>query len=269
MSTTEAALRLLARARSPEDVQAALTAAPVDDPRVRAGLLERYNHLDSNGPRLDPTTTVRSEILIALRGQLLATDLPLLEKAATTYERGYSGEIAGPLRAAGIVAIAIIDPARAKVHAVRLLADAEFTHPMSGEPALSAVRVLAAHGEPLVLYTHALGGATGEVLGECLRSLTELPTQLALLLAEQLRETRDEAALLGLVDLVLGHSDPGVAAGFLPGWLAADAPEDLYRYVATAAVASRREGLRAIIVELARVEVRRERRAILDEALTL
>lgn len=270
MATTDAALRLLARAQSPEDVRAALTAASVEDPRVRAGLLERYRHLGTNGPRLDPTTTVRSEILIALRDHLLAVDLPLLEKAATTNERGYSGEIAGPLRSAAIVAIASIDPATAKVHAVRLLADTANTDPMSGEPALSAARVLAAQGEALVLYLHAMGGgATGEVLGECLRSLTELPTQLALLLAEQLRETRDEAALLGLVDLVLGHPDPAVAAAFLPGWLAADASEDLYRYVAAAAVASRREDLRAIIVDLAKEEVRREHRTILEEALTL
>lgn len=269
MATTDAALRLLARAQSPEDVRAALTAASVEDPRVRAGLLERYRHLGTNGPRLDPTTTVRSEILIALRDHLLAVDLPLLEKAATTNERGYSGEIAGPLRSAAIVAIASIDPATAKVHAVRLLADTANTDPMSGEPALSAARVLAAQGEFLVLYRHAMGGATGEVLGECLRSLTELPTQLALLLAEQLRETRDEAALLGLVDLVLGHPDPAVAAAFLPGWLAADASEDLYRYVAAAAVASRREDLRAIIVDLAKEEVRREHRTILEEALTL
>ena len=261
---------MLGTARSPEDVRAALAATSPEDPRLRAGLLARYLQLAVNGPKLDPTTTVRSEILVALRDAVLPADLELLETAALTYEVGYTGELAGPLRAAAVVAMVAIDPARASLHAVRLLTDGKSTNAMSGEPALSAAKVLADRGETLAIYGKALAdGSGGEVLGECLRSLTALPAQLALLLAEKHAENRDEAVLLGLADLVLGHSDPVVAATFLPGWLTGLASEDLFRYIATAAVASRREDLRRLIVGVAAAEVRRERRAILDEALAL
>ena len=261
---------MLGTARSPEDIRAALAATSPEDPRLRAGLLARYQQLAANGPKLDPTTTVRSEILIALREAVLPADLDLLETAAITYEVGYGGELAGPLRAAAVVAMVPIDPVRASLHAVRLLADGRNTNEMSGEPALSAAKVLAARGETLAIYSRALAdGNGGEVLGECLRSLTGLPAQLALLLAAKHAENRDEAVLLGLADLVLGHPDPAVAANFLPGWLSGLASEDLFRYIATAAVASRREDLRRVIVGLAAAEVRRERRAILEEALAL
>jgi len=269
VSTTEAALQIIAKARSPEDIRVALAAVSAADAPVRAALLARYEQLAAAGPRLDPTTTVRSEILIAIRDNLLAADGDLLTAAATTYEQGYSGELAGPLRAAALAALGNLDPALSKVHAVRLLADHANTNPMSGEPALSAARVLAEQGEMLALYRHALHGAGGEVLGECLRSLTGLPASLALLLAEQVRETRDEAALLGLVDLVLGHPDPLVASTFLPSWLRGTTSDEMFGYVVMAAVASRRDDLRAMVADLATQEVRRDRRAILEEALEL
>ena len=103
------ALRLLERQTDPELLRAALAAlAEQPGPDLRPLLLERYEYLDAKGVRRDPGGTIRAAILHALRPLLHRDDVPLLERAATTYEFLY-GEAAGDLRAAGLLALDEID----------------------------------------------------------------------------------------------------------------------------------------------------------------
>src|SRR5215211_7318202 len=61
----------------------------------------------------------------------------------------------GARRAAALVVLGEVDPTLAGFHATRLLHDSH-TSPMSGEPAVTAARVLADVGQPLPLYDCAL-----------------------------------------------------------------------------------------------------------------
>src|SRR5439155_14054050 len=91
--------------------------------------------------------------------------------------------------------------------------------PMSGEPALTAVQLLAARGATLPLLLYALlGGAAQEVLAETLRALAGLPAPLLLGVARGLRRSEDDVAVVGLFDSLVAHDDPGAFSDFVRDW---------------------------------------------------
>ncbi|NTU81351.1 MAG: hypothetical protein HGA45_18565 [Chloroflexales bacterium] len=134
---------------------AALEQQPL--PEARPALLRLYAHLGADGTRHDAGGTFRASILRALRPWATIDDLPLLERAVTTYEFLPPGrsEEATPIRGAGLVALADLDPELAGFHAARLLVDIHTSRP-SGEPAKTAAGVLAACSEHLALYLYTL-----------------------------------------------------------------------------------------------------------------
>src|SRR5262245_35031086 len=168
-----------------KDVQAVRAAVEVlkahPTPAARQVLRERFEHYAADGVRRDAGAYLRSAILQALRPIALPDDTPLLEQAATTYEflppgRSEEGAL---LRSAALLTLDAVDPARATLHCIRLLADPH-TSRLSGEPAVTAVRVLAAEGNTGPLYYYALHqqGPQSDVLSECLKSLAGLPQSL-------------------------------------------------------------------------------------------
>ena len=173
------ALRLVEKERNPETVIEALTVIErAAEDRARPVLFARYDALDRDGARSDPGGAIRIALLRALRPGARSDDAPLFARAATTYEHRF-GEVAGDLRAAGLLALSEVDPTLAGFYAVRLLHDPH-TSPMSGEPAATAARVLADLGQPLPLYACVIrdAGVPSEVVGECLRGLREIPASL-------------------------------------------------------------------------------------------
>jgi hypothetical protein len=194
-------------------------------------------------------------------------DAALFARAAMTYEHRY-GEVAGDLRAAGLLALSGVDSSLAGFHAVRLLHDAH-TSPMSGEPAVTAARVLAAIEQPLPLYACVLrdGDVAGEVLGECLRGLTALPAMLVPSLIERYRDSRDEVVLLGLFDLLLAHPASAEFVGVVRDFLRTTALLDLYRSLVATIVAGRDAGWLEQLRRMAAEEKHPAKAAILREAL--
>jgi len=239
------------------------------DPAVRPALLRRYAYFDRDGSRRDPAGTIRIAILRVLRPLAMPDDAALFERAASTYEYLY-GEAAGDLRAAGLLALSEVDETRAGFYAVRLLTD-EHTSTMSGEPALTAVRLLAAGEQVLPLYGYVLrdGPAIADVTAEALRSLTALPAALLPALVARYRESDDEIVLLGLFDLLLAHPTRAGFERFIVEFLRTTRLYAIHRYLASAIVAARDTTLIADLTAMEKVERDPQKRDALREALTL
>jgi hypothetical protein len=262
------ALRLVERQRNVEVVLAALAVLMKrDDPALRPLYLRRYAYYDSNGVRRDPGGTLRIALLKALRSYVLPEDAPLAERAATTYEYLY-GEAAGDLRAAGLLVLNEADDRLAGYHCVRLLTD-EHTSLLSGEPALTAARLLAAQGQLLPLYAYVSRAERGvsDVVAESLRSLSPMPASLLPPLVERYRASDDEIVLLGLFDLLLAHETHADYTGFIFDFLRATPLLNIYRYLVNTLVASRDNALIAALEQLAAAETNRDKAETLREAL--
>ncbi len=241
------------------------------DAAARPALAALYDHYAQNSVQRDPAAYTRSAIVRALRPVALPDDLDLLERAALTYEYpppAYTEE-ASQLRGNALLTMADVDDERARYHATRLLADAR-TDPMSGEPAITAVVVLAAQQDLLPLYFYATQAPQAmhqEVAAECLRRLADLPvTAVGPLLATH-ADCERPGVLVGLVDMLCLRSEPGIGEQFLVDLLARVQDLDVYRYVIAALLAATSPERRRLALERAAREVNRDRCAVLLELL--
>jgi hypothetical protein len=267
---TALALSIVAGDRDSLNLRAALEvlqAHPVG--QARDVLLEAFAYFMADGVRRDAGTYLRSAILHALRPVATPEDLPLLEKAAATYEFLPPGrsEEAVLLRSTALVLVNELDDKLGALHSVRLLAD-RHTSPLSGEPALTAVRVLAAgeRFEPLYYYALHQTAPQSDVLSECLRSLSGLPEALRQELVEKYGDTDDEVVLVGLLDMVLDSRD---GSRFLAGFLAKTRQLAVYRYLVTRLVAAHQEPWLAELERQAGTEIDTAKLKILEDALAL
>ena len=246
---TEEALRSLARARSPEAIGAALELLPDGDPRARLGLLDRYASLAADHRRRDPGSLLRTALIRGLRDRAQPADIPLLEAALQTYEHVPPNEVAGPLRGAALLTLAVLDGRLAGYHAVRLLVD-RHTATVSGEPAATAARFLGSAGQTMVLYQAVLLPAQHPaVAAACLAGLAGMPASLLAALARERWRALQGEPLLALVDLLLEHPESELTSGPLVEIVEESDDLDLVRYAAAAVVAGRKppliEALRA------------------------
>ncbi len=282
------ATALLAPSADRQTLQAALDVlARTPHPPARPALVELFHHFANRGPTLDPGTTQRTRIVKALRPIAQPPDAKLFERAAATYEwlPPHFLEEAQLLRANGLVALSEQDDELARFHATRLLAD-PYTDGMSGEPALSAARVLGVLDELLPLYFYAMQNPATllpEVASECLRNLTALPESLLPNLlarytgsereqrgSEQPPLTAQPIILLGLFDLLLHHETGPHEQSFLWHYLHAADDLDVYRYLvaAIAAMPGDRLLLPALLDEV-RFEQNRDKVFVLLDALAV
>jgi hypothetical protein len=232
-------ITLLKRAGNPEAIAAAVQMLRDSrDPRIREVITEKYRSLNR---RRDSGCFQRSALLRALRGRANAQDVELLEAALWTHEIVGEFDVATELRGAALLALNEVDERLASFHAARMLTDG---HPMSGEPAVTAARLLAGQGELLPLYQAALSPDTApEVRGECLRALVDMPASLLRRLLEQYSDSRDDATLVGLIDLLLSRPDRAAFGDFISSMLDKTQSLDLYRFAVTSIVASRDHAL--------------------------
>jgi len=270
------ALELVETEDNLDVVQAALDAlADTPDARVRRALLDRFTR-DADGGGGDSGCYRRVALLQALRYRAQRDDAAVLERGVTTYEftppftGPTRGEVAAGLRSVALVTLNEVDETLAGYHAARLLVD-RYTSPMSGEPAVTAAQVLAAQGHALPLYGYVLREESGisEVVGECLRNLTPLPSSLLPALVARYRDSTDEIVLLGLFDLLLAHPDRARYDDLVLDFLRATRLYNIYRYLVSAIVASRREDLAARLQAMEAVEPDRLKAEILRDALAL
>lgn len=272
------AVQLLDPAHGLEAVRAAVDVLAKDPvPESRQALRKLYLHYARNNGVRDPGTYTRTAILKALRPIMRPDDKELVVDAVTTYEflpPAYTEE-AALLRSTAIILLGELDDELTEFFATRLLADGH-TEPMSGEPALTAVRVLAIQGALLPLYFFAVQsqfdqekGGHPEVLSECLRSLSQAPDSVVHDLVVAFGETENRAALVGLVDMLLDGADAPRHGDFLLDFLHNGRDIDLYRYTATVMVTSANANVRKLLVEAAQNEHAAERIAVLKEVLAL
>lgn len=263
---------LLASERRAQLVGPALAAVEqLPLPEAHSALLRLYAHLDADGTRHDAGGTFRASILRALRPWATADDLPLLERAVTTYEFLPPGrsEEATPIRAAGLVALADLDPELAGFHAARLLVDI-YTSRLSGEPAKTAAGVLAARSEHLALYLYTLRPTQhDDVAAECLRHLADAPDTIARELCARYGPEASEAAQLGLIDMLVARPDRALFRDELRARLRAPGSLTVFRYLAVVLVASRRRDLVDEVVTTVEAENDAQRLTALVEALEL
>jgi hypothetical protein len=232
---------------------------------ARPALAALFEHYAENGVQRDPATYTRSAIVRALRPIATHDDADLLVRAALTYEYpppAYKEE-AALLRGNALVTLVDVDDEQAKYHATRLLADVH-TDPMSGEPAITAVAVLASQGERLPLYyyaTQAPAAMHPEVVAECLRRLADLPVSAVGPLLATHAESEQPGVLVGLVDMLCQRTEPGIGEQFLADLLVR--VRDLEAALLAASVADRRELALAHVTH----ETDRDRCVVLVELL--
>lgn len=243
----EYALEIIKTENNPETFQAALEVIDeMADPKARPVLLEKYAYCSQEPSRRDSGAYLRSAILKSLRPFVKVEDIALLERAATTYEFLPPGrsEIAMALRSAALITLNEIDEVLAGFHSTRLLTH-EYTSDMSGEPAVTAARVLAAQGQLLPLYAYVTGPQTAlaEVRAECLRGLVGIPASLLPDLVARFRDSQEEIVLLGLFDLLLAHSAGASYNDFFREFLFTTRLLNLYRYLVIGIVARKQNEL--------------------------
>ena len=240
-------------------------------PQAYAPLLKQYAHFDTDGVKRDPGGFVRAAILRALRPLLRPTDIDIMEHAVTTYEfmPPRRSEVAILIRSNALLALNQIDTDAASYHAVRLLSD-PFTSDMTGEPALTAARVLASQGNLLPLYYHVLYAQNpiSELLVEELRSLRNVPPSALEAVIDKYRASEDEMILTGLFDLILSLPASSRYSDEPRRFLRTTSSLDVYRYVVTEIVAAHKEHLPTLI-EVATAEQDSRKIRILIEALAL
>lgn len=267
---TPSRARELVRTASPPEVLGAAVDALAGEADLRELLLERWERLGSNPVRLDGGAKLRTVLLQALRPVAQAADLAVFEGAALVVEIDYGKDVAQNLRAAALFGIAALDDSRAAWYAVRLLGERRHVSEVTGEPALAAIRVLVTIGRPEVAYHEALlGGSHPEVRAECIRQLASIPRPLLLELAEATLEGADEPAMLGLIDLALTHEELPALLPVLGRFMAETDRLDVYRYLVTAAAASRRDEAISLVRQERERTADRQKFQMLERALEL
>lgn len=265
------ALELIATDRQAEVLLAALkvlSGAPHHG--AHDALVARYEEFERGGRQRDAGGYVRAALLQALEPLILPGDLPLLTRAVQVHEPSPQ-DAAAPtgVRAAAVAAMLRLDPELASYHGVAMLHDERRTSHFTGEPAVTAVRVLAAAGQEVALVGFALGGGHPEVVAECLRELRTVPPTVLAKVVEAARRAAelDEVVALGLCDLFVRHQPDEALCTAMAEFMRRAASPELYHYLAAAIVAERREDLLAALAEVARAETNRDKLRALAEAL--
>ncbi len=267
------ALTLLESEKSRQVVEAALAILEENVPASAWSVLSNlYQYYNQDGTKRDAGLFLRLTILKSLRSIALPNDVPLFEQMVSTYEfmPPTREEVAGGLRANALLALHELDKELAAYYGVRLLVD-KYTSKMSGEPAVTAVRVLAALGQILPIYQYVLEpkDKIPEVTAECLKSLTALPLTFVQPLIRQYSFAEDDAVLLGLFDLIVAHPEGATFTEFLLEFLANTRRTDLYRYLVFAIITSRKKELISTLLDSAREETNRAKLQVLVEVLGL
>ncbi len=263
----------LVNRKQPRNVQQMALRVLASNPALAARpvLLEHYAWFMGDGPKRDAGAYMRAAVLAALRPIAHPDDLALATQTVLTYEflPPEFREEGGLLRAGGLLIVADLDDRIARFLAARLLGD-EFNEKMSGEPGLTAIRVLASLDETVPLYQYAVGNATGklpELVSECLRSLTNLPVALVPPLVERFAADANAAVKIGLWDLLIQHQAGPQELPVLARALARERDLDILRYLAIGLLTTHHPALVELVQKQARREQERHRLAVLREAL--
>jgi len=166
------ALDLIARERAHRALEPALAlVAEAARPESRPVLRARYFDLAEHGDRYDQDCALRVLVIRALAATESREDRDVCENAIATVQIRMGVDVAQNLRAEGLLLLASIEPELGDYRAVELLGDPH-TSAFSGEPAVTAVRVLARRGHYLPIWGLARrAGVAPDVLAQAFASL--------------------------------------------------------------------------------------------------
>ncbi len=270
-SARDLALEVLAGEASPDLLVAALQAlgdhVRLEDHNL---LRELYADLEEDFRRRDPGGMVRVEALRVLWHLRSRDDLDLAEAATARVERSLNGN-GEVIRAAGLALLGVLDPEAAAYRAADILARAD-AHPMNAEPGLTAARLLGSLGQTVALAMHVLRPPRSEppeVTAECLRGLSGLPVRHVQAVLDAFGSSTDEVVLLGLGDLVVSLEPGEAVTAAVRGMLSGAGTPEVYGFLVTAIVASRRDDLLAVLIETLPNEMLQARLQLARDALEL
>lgn len=266
MMTVEEAITALAGKPTYQTAERALRTLiendyDVDD-TARPALVATYERFERKGK--DGTGEIRAKVLEALRPIVSRADIPLLEQALQTYSivpAAYNPDHVVGLRASALNTLNLIDDQLAAWYAIRQLTD-PYASKTSGEPALTAVRILAGQGNTLPLYQFALSveldgfhtRVAAEVLAECVSHLYALPTPLLQHLLTKYYPMKDDIVMLGVIDLMTKVRPSAPILPTLTHFIRETDNLDLFRYCVHIIAGSRNVELaRLILPELEQV----------------
>jgi hypothetical protein len=142
---------------------------------------------------------------------------------------------------------------------------------MTGEPALTAVRLLGNLGERAALLLYASGGSapTTEVIGGALRALGGVDPEVLAPLLLDLARREDDGLLMAVCDVLVEMPESGATGQLVDVLLTAPTRGEVYEFLVASIVASRRTELIERVVETLPREMSRKRLTAALEALRL
>ena len=255
---------------NPEIVLRALEALrDVVRPSDRLVLLDLYAYFDENGPKRDPSGPVRVEALRSLWHARSREDVEFAKRAARKFEPGLNGN-GEMIRAAGLALLGAIDQDAGAFEAARVLGTRDASR-FSGEPSTTAIRLLASLGQSAMVLMYALDPPAGapDLRAEAIRSLGGVPIEFLTDFLVGVAEIEDETVLVALADLAI-DLPPAPQVSELVSTLLTTAPRgELYEFLASSVVASRRQDLIDVLVAALPGEMSQKRLRAAHEALQL
>lgn len=255
------ALKLLERSRRREHVDAALRAlegSDLDDD-ARPLLRERAHHYFEE-TRRDNGALIREQLLRLLLGIGHPDERDLWLRALHCYEiEPMMGEVTQNLRAIGLVGLAMHEAELAQLHALRLLHEPESASRFNGEPALTALNLLAQQEQASLIYAwllasagEALDLALDELVGRALESLgDDFPADLYRPLLERFAR-RDRALVsMGLATHIIASRSASLYDA-LETILVKTRHDDLHQYILVLLAGARDADLERRLLALAR-----------------
>lgn len=255
------ALLMLSKSRKREIVDAALNALNDDLPESARPTLRDAALYYFDSPTNDKTVAAREKLLRLLTDIGNPADVDLYLRGVNTYEvQPLMGEVAQNLRAVALVGLALTDAPLANLYATKLLSEIEQTSVFNGEPAVTAVNLLARQEITLPIYQYlliggldALEAGLNEVVGKALESLgADFPVNLYTPLID-LFAPRDRA----LVSMgILTHIVENKVESLYPAVqkiITDTRHHDLHNYAVVMLAASRDDTLTEMLYALAKI----------------
>src|SRR5262245_35148167 len=268
------AVEIVAGERSHRALEPALKLLEPDPPvEARQPLRHRFFDLAEDGLHRDVDCELRAAIVRALRSLDSHADEDVAEAGLGTVQPTPPSmkDVAQPLRAESLLLLAQSAPERADYHATELLSDPHLSE-FSGEPAVTAIRLLARRGQRLPIWALARRpGLQVDALAQAFASLREAPADLQLAaLSEHLAasvprgEAGEPTALVAAEAIVLNGLEDGFP--LVLDLLRQTPNPNLFRYLAMQALRSDAPRLRQAVADL-RAVVDSTRADVLRELL--
>jgi hypothetical protein len=248
---------------SRESALSALVERPL--PGARPALRSLYEELDSDGPKRDQGGTIRELIVRTLRALTDVRDADIAVRASETSELILGQDTTWRLRVHGLRMLAEVAPDGFPYYAVEHLDDADDIGG-SGEPANSALQLLAGTGHYVAIYQWLIAGERDsalvtvafELLSDAPRQILERYTAKALEVAMR----RGVESLCTTLAEAIVQREMDACYSALRSLMSSKISEELYNYLAVLLASTNRAPLLAILEH----ELHRGRHARVVEA---